>query len=131
MACKSKAVTFRSHRGQHRVSLTSGLTPTRRRASGRAWCPVHARHLEKRHLDGVQQDQNIQRGREVPYVIKVVFEDHPGVFEFVVNLCQPGDAWLDALPLLVERNLLGKDTDKLRTFRPWSDDHHVPLQHVE
>src|SRR5262249_45696122 len=48
----------------------------------------------------------------------------------VAQLCPPGNAGLDAMPLNIIWDLLGKIRDELGSLRPWPYEAHFTPEHV-
>src|SRR5712691_9931988 len=90
--------------------------------------------VEKNRLDGFEHDEDVEAEREILDVEKVVLQ----LLHRVLNRCAvgvahlgpAGDSGFDHVALAVERNLLLELADELRALRPWSDERHVPTQHV-
>ena len=68
-------------------------------------------------------------------VIKVVLQLFPRVLEGgavrKIQLRPAGDPGLDAMSIEIMRDLFGELVDKEIAFRPWTDDMHVALQHID
>src|SRR5262247_60584 len=87
--------------------------------------------LQQHRLDGVEDDEHVERERQVLDVEQVVLKFLQGVFDAgpigVAHLCPTCESRPYDVPLTIERDLPGQLCDKLRPLRAWPDETHVPL----
>src|SRR5678809_439719 len=85
-------------------------------------------------LDRVENDEHVERERQVLDVEQVVLQFLQRVFDAgsvgVPHLCPAGEPWPNDVPLTIEGDLPGQLVDELRAFRTWTDQAHVSLEHV-
>src|SRR6185503_7430528 len=85
-------------------------------------------------LDGVEDDEHVERERQVLDVEQVVLQFLQRVFDAgavrIPDLCPAGESRPHDVPLTIERDLAGQLRDKLRSLRPWPDQTHVTFEHV-
>src|SRR5262245_4736187 len=90
---------------------------------------------EEDHLDGLDDDEEVQKQRAVLDVVQVVLELLAGLLErcaiVVPHLRPPGDPGSDDVPEHVERDSLLKLADEDRAFRARPDQAHVTAQDVD
>src|SRR5262245_350744 len=96
---------------------------------------ITSRSLLQQHgLDGVEDDEHVERERQVLDVEQVVLKFLQRVFDAgavgVAHLCPTGESRPNDVPLTIERDLARQLRDKLRPLRAWPDQTHVPLEHV-
>ena len=111
------------------------LTIGGRRAVGNVPAPRSGRPLPQDDgLDGFEDDEEVERDRQVLDVEEVVLQLLHRVFDAgavgVAHLRPAGQAGLDDVALAVERNLAVKLLHELRALGPRPHEAHVAAQHV-
>src|SRR5262245_36170736 len=85
-------------------------------------------------LDGVEDDERVERERQVLDVEQVVLQLLQRVLDAgavgVAHLCPTGESRPQNMPLTIEGDLSRQFGDKLRSFRTRADETHVTLEDI-
>src|SRR5512138_3816034 len=96
---------------------------------------ITSRSLSQQYgFDGVEDDEQVERERQVLDVEQVVLQFLQRVFDAgavgITHLRPTGESRPQNMSLTIEGDLPGQLGDKLRSFRARPDETHVPLEDI-